>query len=260
MQDLLDDYAHSNALREESPWLKLLLGLGALLICVSSATPIAPLFVVITMSLITVTVARIPCRFYSKLLLIPISFAFLSSAVVAFVHGTGQQIFAANLLGIDLVLRADGANLALLLIARTLGGICSLLFLALTTPMIEIFAVLKFLRMPQSSIELSMMIYRYIFVFLDQAAKIHSAQIMRLGDLGVKNSISSFAMLSSVLFLRAWEQGERLIIAMDARCYDGKLDLVEPGSKAEPKAIFVVVGYIIVAAAIAILTRNIQLL
>lgn len=260
MQDLLDDYAHSNALREVSPWLKLLLCLGALLICISSATPIAPMFVVITMSLITLIVAKIPGSLYSKLLLIPISFAFLSSAVVAFLHGTGQQIFAADLWGLDLILRADGANLALLLIARTLGGICSLLFLALTTPIIEIFAVLKSLRMPQSSIELSMMIYRYIFVFLDQATKIHSAQIMRLGDLGVKNSISSFAMLSSVLFLRAWEQGERLIIAMDARCNDGKLDLMEAGSKAEPKAILMVICYIIVATAIAIFTRDIQLL
>jgi cobalt/nickel transport system permease protein len=66
-------------------------------------------------------------------------------------------------------------------------------------------------------------------------------------------------MLSSVLFLRAWEQGERLIVAMDARCYDGKLDLMERSGKAEPKAIFVVITYMIVVAAIAVLTRDIQL-
>jgi cobalt/nickel transport system permease protein len=44
MHDLLDDYAHSNALRDTSPRLKLLLGLGAMLISVASAAPIAPLF------------------------------------------------------------------------------------------------------------------------------------------------------------------------------------------------------------------------
>ena len=84
MHDLLDDYAHSNALRDTSPRLKLLLGLGAILICVASATPIAPLFIAITMSLITVRLAKIPGRFYSTLLLIPFSFSILSAAVVAF--------------------------------------------------------------------------------------------------------------------------------------------------------------------------------
>jgi cobalt/nickel transport system permease protein len=105
-----------------------------------------------------------------------------------------------------------------------------------------------------------MLIYRYIFVFVDQAAVIHSAQVMRLGDAGIKNSINSFAILSSVLFLRAWEQGERLIIAMDARCYDGKLDIAEQGSRAGGKAIFTVVAYLAVIAAIVVLTREIQLL
>jgi cobalt/nickel transport system permease protein len=137
---------------------------------------------------------------------------------------------------------------------------CSLFFIALTTPMIEIFAVLKSLYIPESIIELSMMIYRYIFVFLDQAATIHSAQVMRLGDVRLRNSLNSFAMLSSVLFLRSWEQGERLIIAMDARCYNGKLDLMEQTGRAEPKAVFAVVIYLVAVAAIAVSTRDIQLL
>jgi cobalt/nickel transport system permease protein len=104
--------------------------------------------------------------------------------------------------------------------------------------MIEIFSILKSVGLPDFLVELSMLIYRYIFVFVDQAAMIHSAQTMRLGDAEIRNSINSFAMLSSVLFLRAWEQGERLIIAMDARCYDGKLDLIDHVGKAEPRAIF----------------------
>jgi cobalt/nickel transport system permease protein len=137
---------------------------------------------------------------------------------------------------------------------------CSLFFIALTTPMVEIFSILKSLGLPDILVELSMLIYRYIFVFVDQAAVIHSAQVMRLGDAGIKNSLNSFAMLSSVLFLRAWEQGERLIIAMDARCYDGKLDLMVQGGRAEPRAIFAVMGYIAVVAVISVLTKNIRLL
>jgi cobalt/nickel transport system permease protein len=260
MQNFLDDYAQSNALRETDPRLKLLLGLGAILFCVSSTTPIAPLFIAVTMSLITVRLAKIPAHFYITLLLIPLSFSLLSAVVVAFMYGGGHQLFNFNFLSLNLGIREEGANLALLLIARTIGGMCSLFFLALTTPMIEILSILKSLSLPEFLVELSMLIYRYIFVFVDQAAKIHSAQVMRLGDSGLKSSISSFAMLCSVLFLRSWEQGERLAVAMDARCYDGKLDLLEQTGKIKPRAIFAVIGYMASIAAIAIFTRDIQLL
>jgi cobalt/nickel transport system permease protein len=260
MHDLLDDYAHFNALINTSPRLKLLLGLGAMLLCISSVTPIAPLFIAITMSLITVGIAKIPGRFYCTLLLIPLSFALLSSGVVAFMHGGGSQLFAMNLFGFMFEIRDDGANLALLLIARTFGGMCSLFFISLTTPMMEIFSVLKSLGLPDFLVDLSMLMYRYIFVFIDQAHLIHNAQVMRLGDAGIKNTLNSHAMLSGVLFLRAWEQGERLIVAMDARCYDGKLVLMEQGAKAKPRAIFAVVGYLVVVEAIVFLTKDIQLL
>jgi cobalt/nickel transport system permease protein len=212
------------------------------------------------MSLITVRSAKIPGRFYSTLLLVPFSFSLLSAGVVAFMHGGGDPLFAFNAFGISLVIREGGANLALLLIARTFGGMTSLFFIALTTPMIEIFSILKSLGLPDFLVELSMLMYRYIFVFVDQASMIHSAQVMRLGDAGIKASLNSFAMLSSVLFLRTWEQGERIIVAMDARCYDGKLDLMEQACRAEPRAILVVVGYLAVAVSIAILTRDVQLL
>ncbi len=260
MHDLLDDYAHSSALRETSPRLKLLLGLGAMLLCVASSSPIAPLFIALTMSLATVGLAKIPGRFYGTLLLIPSSFSILSAAVVAFMHGGGEQLFALNVPGIDLAIREEGANLALLLIARTFGGMCSLFFIALTTPMLELFSIGKSLGLPDFLVELSMLMYRYIFVFLDQAAMIHSAQVMRLGDTGFKSTLSSFTMLSSVLFLRSWEQGERLIVAMDSRCYDGKLDLMDQGERAKSAAIIAVAVYLAATAAIAVLTRDVLIL
>ncbi|MDQ1282662.1 MAG: cobalt/nickel transport system permease protein [Euryarchaeota archaeon] len=137
MHDILDDYAHSNALRETSPRLKLLLGLGCILISVSSTTPVAPLFVALTLSLATLILARIPGRIYSRLLLVPLSFALISAAVVAFMHGAGQTLYSMQLFGTTFSLQEGGAELAILLISRTFGGMCSLFFIALTTPMIE---------------------------------------------------------------------------------------------------------------------------
>ena len=105
-----------------------------------------------------------------------------------------------------------------------------------------------------------MMIYRYIFVFLDQAARIHSAQVMRLGDARARSAINSFAMLASVLFLRSWEQGERLVLAMDCRCYDGKLEMMEQAGKATGRQMLAAAAYLALASTIAVLSRDASLL
>ena len=254
MHDLLDDYAHANGLREVSARLKLLVGLISILLSVSSPSPAAPLFVAASLSLATVLLAKIPARVYLQLLLLPLSFAGLSAAVVAFMHGGGEALLVLPIPGYPLSIAEEGGRLALLLVARTLGGMCSLFFISLTTPMIEVFAIFKSLRVPQALIELSMMIYRYIFVFLDQAAMIHSAQVMRLGDGGLRNRLHSFAMLCGVLFLRSWEQGERLIVAMDARCYDGKLELMEQAGRAGRAEVAAAAAYLACSLAVSALT------
>jgi cobalt/nickel transport system permease protein len=64
--------------------------------------------------------------------------------------GTGNQLFAINAFGLKLDISTDGANLALLLIVRTFGGMCSLFFIALTTPMVEIFSDLKSLNVAEN--------------------------------------------------------------------------------------------------------------
>ncbi len=259
MHDLLDDYAHSNALRDVNPRLKLLFGLGSILVCVFSTSPLAPLVVAATMSAATIILAKIPARFYFKLLAVPLVFVLFSSAAVIFLQG-GDVLFTFNIFGMNLEISRDGLNLALLLLARTLGGMCSLFFIALTTPMIEVFSILKSVGLPSFLIELSMLIYRYIFVLLDQAAMIHSAQTMRLGGSSMRSSLYSFSMLTSVLFLRAWEQGERLMVAMDSRCYNGHLDVMEKDLPTPWKGLIVASCYLLVAVAIAFLTQDFHLI
>ena len=63
MEENLDYYAQSNALRDVNCYLKLALGLGAIFICIASPAPLAPLFIVITLSAITLVVAKIRCGY-----------------------------------------------------------------------------------------------------------------------------------------------------------------------------------------------------
>jgi len=67
-------------------------------------------------------------------------------------------------------------------------------------------------------------------------------------------------MLASVLFLRSWEQGERLVLAMDSRCYDGKLNIMEQAGKATSLQMLIVAVYLLLASTIAVLGRGAFLL
>ncbi|WP_317064522.1 cobalt ECF transporter T component CbiQ [Methanoculleus caldifontis] len=220
---MLDDFAQVNGLRETSPGLKLFLGLASILLCVSSSGPAAPLLVAAAMSAAILLLAGIPARFYARLLLVPVSFAAMSIAVILFITPGGAVLFEVP--GLPLTITAGGASLAALLLARVFGGMCSLYFIALTTPMAEVFDILRKLRVPAVFIDLAMLTYRFIFIFIEEAGQIYRSQVMRLGYSRFRESVQSFGMLAGALFLRTWESGESLVLAMDARCYDGRLGI-----------------------------------
>jgi len=91
-------------------------------------------------------------------------------------------------------------------------------------------------------IELAMIIYRYIFVFLGEAQRMWMASRMR-GETNFRTKIEVFSMLASTLFLRTIYQGEKLFVAMNSRCYDGETNSLcyrEKNSRINITALFVI--------------------
>lgn len=251
LDHILDGYAQNNALRDTGPGIKLFLGVGAILISVFSLSPYAPVVIALSMAGITLVCAKIPLRLYLSLLSIPLSFSLFSALVILLLNGSGSPIAGIAIGPFGIALTTGGANLAALLLARTFGGMCGLFFIALTTPMIEIFSVMQALRIPQAFIDLSMLIYHFIFVFIGEAIAIHNAQTLRHGFSSFRRSLHSFGMLAAMLFIRAWQAGEALLIAMDSRCYDGKLELSEEKRPVQGKAVMLAVLYLGSCALIA---------
>ena len=151
-----------------------------------------------------------------------------------------------------LAVTTESVSLAVLVLSRTFAGMCSLYFLALTTPMTSLFDVLQRLRFPQEFVDLAMLIYRYIFVFIGEAISIHNAQVMRGGYHSFQSWISSFSMLASMLFIRTWDRGEAIFLSMDSRCYDGCMVLPEEESHATPLAVVSVVVFLSAAVVLLI--------
>jgi cobalt/nickel transport system permease protein len=260
MSNILDDYALMSPLRHRNNWLKLLIVFFGLLVGVSSSSPITPFFIALCMGFTTVALGKAPLSMYMKLLLAPVFFAVTGVLIIAFSSGSGQELLSFKLIGYPFSVKADGLELALLVLFRSLSGMSCLYFLALTTPMIELFAILKASRLPESFIELSMLIYRYIFVFLDMAISIKYAQTVRLGYSNFRRSIYSMGMLVSTLFIKSWEQGDKLFLSMNSRCYAGKMTLFEVHRPVRPVELVLTFAYFISTLALFYFTRNMSII
>ncbi|ABE52592.1 cobalt ECF transporter T component CbiQ [Methanococcoides burtonii] len=255
MTNILDDYALVSPLRYRNNWLKIaIVGFGVL-VGVSSQSFIPPFAIALCMSFTTVYFGKTSLKFYLTILSAPAVFVLLSVIIIAFFFGSGTEIFGFNIFNYHLGVNTGGLDMALLVFSRTLSGMSCLFFLALTTPMVELFSVLKATKLPDSFIEISMMMYRYIFVFLEVAWGIKYAQTVRLGYKDWRTALNSLAMLSTTLFIRSWEQGEKIFISMSARCYDGKLIFFEEKRPIRANELVLTCTYFAVVLVLWYLTR-----
>ncbi|MCE5214144.1 MAG: cobalt ECF transporter T component CbiQ [Methanobacterium sp.] len=221
-ENTLDNYAHYNNLRNVNVYFKVLFAILTMIMCLISTSPVIPLIIACFMSFLIIFEAKIPWKFYLKfLLIVPFSFGLITFVYMAIFFGVGSPVLELGIF--NLAVTSDGFNLGLLVFTRMLGGFTCLAFLALTTPMNEFFTVLEHIKIPKIVIELSMLMYRYIFVFLDEARNMYHSQETRLGYSSIKKSIKSMGMLGSNLFIRTWLKGEHAYIAMESRCYDGSI-------------------------------------
>lgn len=259
MHRMMDDYALLSPLRYTNNNLKMIVAAFGILAGVSSDSPIPPLFIALCMSFATVYIGKTNKKVYLQILGAPVGFSLTGVVIIAFFFGAGPELFGFDVFGYRFSVNAGGLNMAFLVLARTLGGMCCLFFLALTTPMVELFSVLKAWKLPDVFVELSMLIYRYIFVFLDVAVSIKFAQSTRLGYKDMKTSFHSLAMLSSTLFIRAWEQGEKLFVSMNSRCYSGKLVLFEAKRPIKTPEIVLTAAYFLSVLLLLYFTRNVQM-
>jgi cobalt/nickel transport system permease protein len=127
----------------------------------------------------------------------------------------------------------------------------------LTTSITDIFITLRRFKVPRVVVELSLLIYRYIFVLLEISVKMNTAQKLRLGNSGLIKRMRSVALVAGNLFIRTLEQGERTFVAMNARGYDGNIRVLEDLPKPKKAAIFGIVLFDIILAIAIFLTTNI---
>lgn len=225
----IDHYAYLSKIKNVDPYQKLAFSLITLLSCIFLSNGWVSLTVILAMTGYTVLKGGIPLGFFMRLMLLPVSFLLIGLITIA----VNLQPAPAGLLwAIPLGSRWLGISAAGLLLAgnifmKALGATACLYALSLNTPMVALLAAFRKMGLPVLLSDLMGLIYRFIFVLLDTASAIMTAQHARLGYSSVKTGYGSFGMMLTMLLIRALKRSDDLYTALEARGYQGELAVLE---------------------------------
>ncbi|MBV1853970.1 cobalt ECF transporter T component CbiQ [Catellatospora tritici] len=189
--------------------------------------------------------ARVPAGWLARRSLIELPFVATALLLPFFAAGPRTDV-----LGLRVAVEGlwGGWNI---LVKGTLGVLIALL-LAGTTPARDLLVGLDRLRTPQAITQIALFMLRYLDVLADEARRMRLARISRLDDPRFLWQLRGFAAGLGTLFLRAFERGERVYLAMRSRGYTGRLPAALHEGSAATAGQWVV-GAIVPAAAAAVL-------
>ena len=156
------------------------------------------LFIVILIGLIAMAMAsKIPMFFLLKRLLLLEPFV-ICIAILALFQENGGIVFA------SIVIRSTLSLLTILLLTNT-------------TPFADVLQVLRKYHFSPLFVTVLALMYRYLFVLIDELERMQRARASRLFQ---RNNLQLWRMLSTMigqLFIRSSERAERIYAAMCAR-------------------------------------------
>ncbi len=226
---IIDKYAYISKLKQTAPMKKLVFSLLTLGICIWADTVLVSVLVLLTMGWFIVCKGGIPLNLFTKLMLVPTLFLLVGVLTIAINVSGDMNAFLFSIYGFGTYIGVSqsGVYNALCLFSKALGAVSCLYYLSLSTPMVDLLAVLRRLKVPKLMLELMGLIYRFIFVLLETTDSMVVAQKSRLGYSNLTSAYRSLAVLAANLFIRACKRSDDIYTALEARGYDGEINVQE---------------------------------
>ena len=226
-----DRYAYQSNVRGMDPIAKLFISFVTAVICLLCNGICTGIGTLLMMGTLTILWGGVCPRVFLRFLRIPLAFLILGCVTVMV---ESYPMDTAVLFGVSVGssiwgVTTDSLFRGVCIVSKSMGVIASMYFLTLNTPMTDVTFALRRLHIPQLMIELMDLIYRFIFVLSDTASQIRTAQHSRLGYVGFRRSMNSVGTLASMVFLRAWNKGDKIFSALESRGYTGTLLTLSEG-------------------------------
>ena len=167
--------------------------------------------------------ARIPVRWILPRMLIEAPFIVLA-VLLPFAEG-GERVDVAGM-----QLSVAGLYAAWGIVIKGTLGVAASLTVAATTAAAELPVALSRLRVPAVIVSVLTLMIRYIDVLTAEARRMRMARISRGDSPRMLHQVGATAKSVGALFLRSYERGERVYLAMLSRGFDGHVPALAVGA------------------------------
>ena len=173
----------------------------------------------------------------------------------------GLPLFELNLALFTLTGTLEGLDFFISVLLKSWASVTAAVVLTATTPPLRLLEALRALRVPAILVAIVMLMYRYLFVLVDEAQSLMRARTARSAAIGPKSGGSlvwrakSAGGMAGSLFIRTLDRSERIYMAMLARGYDGTLRQSRVDS-IERSRILLLAASLCLFAAIAVAART----
>jgi cobalt/nickel transport system permease protein len=197
--DFLDRYSRLDSPVHRLPTIAKLLGTLCVIVGVVSVAFTHFWFFVIVAGLLLMiaAVTTIPWRFIFGRLILLEPFA-LGVALMALFQENGGTVF-------------------LTILTKSTLCLFTVILLSNTTPFSRLLSTSRRLHVPGLLVTILALLYRYLFVLIDEAERLSRARASRTFTSNRKSKWHALALLIGQLFVRSTERAERIYAAMSAR-------------------------------------------
>lgn len=235
MKIQIDTLAYTNCLRWLFPEHKLIFATTLFLISFVSHPPVQ-IAIGIWISVWTIIYAGISAKTYFNLVYAALLFWLTSLPALAingvdFAHFSSVQndvVTGLNLGSYYLYISYHGLAQGVTILTRAIGSLCCLYFIMLTIPFAELLQVMRRIGFPVLLTELLLLMYRFIFVLLNTASELWTAQQARFGYSTFHRGMKSLGLLVGQLFQRTIENYRQVYLSVESRGFNGEFRVWYP--------------------------------
>jgi len=220
---IIDKYAYQNRWVDVAPgykwWAYVVVLVGAML------APVVWQFVLfLLLGIVTCYAGRLTSKQYLKWLSLPLGFLTMSLIAMVLTYSDSQSHLIIGVPVFDgfIGVSTQTVHTAMTTLFRCLCSIAATLCFVIITPFNQCVQLLKKAHLPTVFVEQILLTYRFIFIFIEEAHAIYTAQTLRFGYIKRSLWLKSLAMLVGVLLQRVITRHQHMQSALAVKLYQGE--------------------------------------
>lgn len=173
-----------------------------------------------------ILLSKIPFSFFLKRSLVIMPFVLMVAIFIPFIK-EGEVVSAYSLGSLKLKLTYEGLLILWNCLVKAYLCILSMVLLISSTRLSDLLKALEKLRCPLIFTMILSFMYRYIFVIQDELMKMRQAKEARSVGGSVWFHTKVMSNMIGVLFMKSYERGENVYLAMRSRGFEGKINTID---------------------------------